>query len=195
VAEQYSIAQLLTMGIRAAKEKRREEACEILLHVIERDQYNEHAWLWLSGVVDDPRDMQVALANALTINPTNEQARKGLDMLRQRHGNLLQPDEEPPAAPDEAPIAVGVPLDEDLPPGAIGETLACYKCNSEINDVAETCWNCMAWVHCCENCSYLRNTECKQLMNIRGQATAVRNECAWWTPEGRALPPVPPWKG
>ncbi len=197
MSEPRTLNELLAAGIQAAKAGRREEARQCLLQVIEQDERNEQAWLWLSGVMDDPRDMQVALANALTINPENAQARKGLEILRRRYGNRLQPDEEPPPPGGRAPAptaVVATGLVDDLPPGATGEALNCYRCGSEVNDVAETCWNCMAWVHCCENCSYRREGECKKLQDIRGQAIMARNECPWWTPAGRPLPAVPPWR-
>ncbi len=173
MAEQTSTGELLKQAIRAAREKRREEARQLLLQIVEREPYNEQAWLWLSGVVDDPRDMQVALANVLTINPGNEAARKGLDLLRRRHGNLLQPEEEPPA------LSTAAPEEEDR-----GYTLRCYSCGAEVYDVADFCWNCHAVIHCCENCIYRRETACKERRGIRGPAASiVRNECPDWTPE------------
>lgn len=165
--------ELLKQAIQAVREKRREEARRLLLEIVEREPYNEQAWLWLSGVVDDPRDMQVALANVLTINPGHEAARKGLDLLRQRYGNLLQPEEEPPA-----PGAVSAPKGEEE-----GTILYCYSCGAEVYDVADFCWNCHAVVHCCENCIYRRETACKERMGIRGPAAAItRNRCPDWTP-------------
>lgn len=168
---------LLERGIQAARAKRREEARQLLLQVVEREPYNEQAWLWLSGVVDDPRDMQVALANVLTINPGHQAARKGLDLLRQRYGNLLQPEEEPPPTPGAAP-RVGEKGEEE------GGSLRCYSCGAEVYDVADFCWKCHAVVHCCENCLYRRETACKERMGIRGPAASVvRNRCPDWTPE------------
>ncbi len=181
MAEQETVAELLARGIAAARERRREEALELLLQVVEKDPNSEAAWLWLSGVVADPRDMQVALANALTINPGNEQARKGLEALRQRDGNLLSPEEEPPTvatgqAPPPAP-AISAEEEEIL-------TLLCYKCGTQLYSVAHFCWNCNAVVHCCENCVQRRETECKERYGIRGPAAAVVvNQCPEWTPE------------
>ncbi len=173
MAEEKTTGELLKQAIQAVREKRREEARRLLLEIVEREPYNEQAWLWLSGVVDDPRDMQVALANVLTINPGHEAARKGLDLLRQRHGNLLQPEEEPPG-----PGAVSAPKEEEE-----GITLHCYSCGAEIYDVADFCWNCHAVVHCCENCIYRRETACKERMGIRGPAASItRNNCPDWTP-------------
>lgn len=182
MTEQEAVAELLSRGIRAVRAREREQARSLLMQVIERDPYNEHAWLWLSGVMDDPRDMQVALANALTINPTNENARRGLDVLRQRHGNLLQPDEEPPSGEIQAAPAK-VEMDGDLPPGARGEEISCYSCGAAVYDVADFCWQCHAVVHCCENCRNHRETACKEQYGIRGPAAAVvRNDCPEWMP-------------
>lgn len=174
MAEQESTGEWLKQAIRAARERRREEARRLLLQIVEREPYNEQAWLWLSGVVDDPRDMQVALANVLTINPGNEAARKGLDLLRQRYGNLLQPEEEPPVPG----VAVAPEKEKEE------YVLRCYSCGAEVYDVADFCWNCHAVIHCCENCIYRRETACKERIGIRGPAASiVRNTCPDWTPE------------
>ncbi len=174
MTEQVDVNALLTQGIKAAREKRREEARNCLLQVIDRDPNVEQAWLWLSGVVDDPRDMQIALANALTINPGNEPARKGLEMLRQRYGDLLAEEEAAAPAPPVAPAATDREEGVEFP---------CYSCKSIIYDVASFCWNCHAVVRCCENCTHRRETACKEQAGIRGPAASVsRNSCQYWTP-------------
>ncbi len=73
--------ELLQQGIALAKAGRREEARNILMQVIEQDERNESAWLWLSGVVDSDDDKAIALENVLTLNPNNEWAKRGLQML------------------------------------------------------------------------------------------------------------------
>ena len=73
--------ELLQQGIALAKAGQREEARTILMQVVEQDERNESAWLWLSGVVDSDDDKAVALENVLTLNPDNEWARRGLQML------------------------------------------------------------------------------------------------------------------
>jgi tetratricopeptide (TPR) repeat protein len=78
------IDELLKRGIAAAKAGRREEARQILLHVVELDERDEQAWLWLSGVVDAREDRRVCLENVLTINPDNPHARQGLRRLDQQ---------------------------------------------------------------------------------------------------------------
>jgi len=74
-------SDLLQQGIALAKAGRREEARNILLQVVELDERNEPAWLWLSGVVDSEDDRAIALENVLAINPNNEWAKRGLQML------------------------------------------------------------------------------------------------------------------
>ena len=78
------IPELLRRGISAAKAGRREEARQILLHIVELDKRNEQAWLWLSGVVDGREDRRVCLENVLAINPANPHARQGLNLLDQQ---------------------------------------------------------------------------------------------------------------
>ena len=74
-------SDLLQQGIAYAKEGRRQEACNILMQVVELDEHNESAWLWLSGVVDSDDDKAVALENVLALNPSNEWAKRGLTLL------------------------------------------------------------------------------------------------------------------
>lgn len=72
---------LLQQGIALAKAGRHEEAREILLKVVDLDERNEMAWLWISGVVDNDDDRAIALENVLQINPNNEWAKRGLASL------------------------------------------------------------------------------------------------------------------
>jgi Flp pilus assembly protein TadD len=73
--------ELLQKGIALAKAGRREEARDILLQVVEQDERNESAWLWISGVVDTDDDKAIALENVLTLNPNNEWAKRGLQLM------------------------------------------------------------------------------------------------------------------
>lgn len=78
------VAELLQQGIAAVKAGRKEEARQALLRVIELDEQNEHAWLWLSGVVESLEDRRVCLENVLAINPHNANAQAGLRWLDQQ---------------------------------------------------------------------------------------------------------------
>ncbi len=63
----------------------KEQARTLLLRVVEADETIEEAWLWLSGAVDDPDDQRTALENVLAINPQNEFARFGLQVLTDKN--------------------------------------------------------------------------------------------------------------
>ena len=81
------IESLLEQGIKAAQAGESERAREILIRVIELDQRNETAWLWLSTVVETLPDQAVCLENVLLINPNNEYALEGLRYLRHQVGD------------------------------------------------------------------------------------------------------------
>lgn len=70
--------KMLVDGVQALLAGRREEAQQLLLGYVEKDELNEEAWLWLSGAVDDLDDIETSLQNCLQINSNNERARQGL---------------------------------------------------------------------------------------------------------------------
>lgn len=73
--------QFLKIAIQAAKAGEREKAHQLLMKIVEQDEGNETAWLWLSGTVKTKEDRQICLENVLAINPHNEIAKKGLRKL------------------------------------------------------------------------------------------------------------------
>ncbi|MEE8392416.1 MAG: hypothetical protein V3S14_16680 [Anaerolineae bacterium] len=82
---------LLHQGIAAAKAGQREHARDLLMQVVEQDEENALAWLWLSGVVDSLDDREVCLENVLSIEPDNALARNGLELLsRQKVDQLMR---------------------------------------------------------------------------------------------------------
>ncbi len=94
---------LLQQGIEAARAGRREEARDLLMKVVEADERNEQAWLWLAGLVEDPDDMRTCLENVLELNPDNAKARQGLAWIEERYGPRAHPDAHAPAAAE--PVA------------------------------------------------------------------------------------------
>lgn len=71
----------LPEAVRAAKAGQQEQARTLLLQIVEEDESNELAWLWLSGVVETDEDRRVCLENVLALNPRNDRARRGLEKL------------------------------------------------------------------------------------------------------------------
>jgi hypothetical protein len=77
-------------GIAAARGGQRRVAAGLLTKAVQLDPRHEHAWLWLSGVLDDPKDVAFCLNSALKLNPDNHQAQKGLAWLAQKHAAVAQ---------------------------------------------------------------------------------------------------------
>ncbi|HWQ15417.1 MAG TPA: tetratricopeptide repeat protein [Roseiflexaceae bacterium] len=97
----------LLRGIAAARGGRRAEARAILLRVVERDERNEQAWLWLSGVMDDPEEVRTCLENVLELNPRNERARQGLEWLVARYGPPRATGDRPTTTDQRPPTLAG----------------------------------------------------------------------------------------
>ncbi len=76
------LQQKLQTGIEAAKRGQKQHAQALLLQVVEADERNELAWLWLSAVIDSLDDKITALENVLAVNPHNQAAQKGLAALK-----------------------------------------------------------------------------------------------------------------
>jgi len=77
---------LLAEGIAALRAGRKVEARNLLTQVVEQDDRNEMAWLWLSGAVDTDEERRICLENVLAVNPQNAVARRGLDSLIAKEG-------------------------------------------------------------------------------------------------------------
>ncbi|NJP06052.1 MAG: hypothetical protein HC837_10720 [Chloroflexaceae bacterium] len=84
---------LYQRGVAAARGGQRRIAAGLLTRSVQLDPYNESAWLWLSGVLDDPHQIAFCLHSVLKLNPTHERARQGLIWLEERQ--LLQGSPKP----------------------------------------------------------------------------------------------------
>jgi len=80
------VERLLAEGQNAARKGDKASARALLTQVVERDPHNEMAWMWLSGVVQEPEEQQICLENVLVINPQNDKARRGLDFISTKTG-------------------------------------------------------------------------------------------------------------
>lgn len=76
--------QLFQRGMAAARGGQRRVAAGLLTRSVRLDPNNEQAWLWLSGVLDDPEQIAFCLRAALRINPSNARAQQGLRWLEER---------------------------------------------------------------------------------------------------------------
>ncbi len=115
-----NVEAMVREGVNAFKAGRREEARALLLKATELDQYNEQAWLWLSGLMDTPEDQRTCLENVLAINPNNERATQGLSYLtgQTSAGNVspFSADAPPPAVPPSTSTSVEWAAPDEPPP-------------------------------------------------------------------------------
>ena len=111
------VTDLLQQGIVAARAGKREQARALLMQVVEADERNEQAWLWLAGVVDAPEDIRTCLENVLDLNPANQQAQQGLAWVEKRYGPAPPPPEmeAPPPAPPEPEVPAAPARPPTLP--------------------------------------------------------------------------------
>lgn len=97
-------ATLFARGVGAAKGGQKKLAATLLARAVQLDPKHEQAWLWLSGVIDDPDEVAFCLRSVLSINPHNERAQKGLAWLEQRK-LISTPAPAPIATVQPAPVA------------------------------------------------------------------------------------------
>jgi hypothetical protein len=93
----------LQRAITAIKSGDKKTGKQLLTKALQADPRNEKAWLWLAHVVDSPKQSQECLERVLTINPQNENARRGLTKL---NGSTAHP---PPTRTDQSPAQSTAP--------------------------------------------------------------------------------------
>ena len=138
--------QWLTEGIARAKAGEHERARELLLRVVEHDERNAPAWLWLSGVVESLEDRRVALENVLALEPENALAQAGLDWLNQQSPAPMPSSAVPEMQPARdtsfdvamaSDVALGSP---DVEP--VSEPEGCPYCGQPVAESDERCPQC-----------------------------------------------------
>ena len=81
MSESNDIQQLMRDAIEAAREGRKSEAKTLFQQVVDQDDKNEKAWMWLASVVETDEERRVCLSNVLFINPGNERAQTAMAKL------------------------------------------------------------------------------------------------------------------
>jgi len=93
VSEEHNLQDLMRQGIEAAREGKKAEAKNFFQQVVDLDDKNEKAWMWLASVVETDEERRVCLSNALFINPNNERAQSAMAKLDAR-SQVKKQDEE-----------------------------------------------------------------------------------------------------
>ncbi|MBE7550824.1 MAG: hypothetical protein HS126_07075 [Anaerolineales bacterium] len=106
------MATSLELAITAIRSGRKEEGRQLLNLLIQQNPNNEMAWLWMSSVVNADEQRARCLYHVLAINPDNELARRGLQIL-----GIVVSDSRPVKVPrDSQPIPVQRPQPETATP-------------------------------------------------------------------------------
>jgi hypothetical protein len=111
-----NVDAMVREGIRAYRAGNKTEARTLLMKATELDEYNEQAWLWLSAVVETPEEQRTCLENVLIINPSNERAKNGIQMLTAKTSGA--PKTAPPvsSSPPAATNPFGAaPAEDEMP--------------------------------------------------------------------------------
>jgi hypothetical protein len=100
------MATSLELAITAIRSNRRDEGRQLLNLLIQENPNNEMAWLWMSSVVDNDQQRARCLYHVLAINPDNQAARRGLQLL-----GIVVSDSRPVRVPrDSQPIRIPTPV-------------------------------------------------------------------------------------
>ncbi len=119
MSQRADIDRLYREGVTAIRAGDKATARERLMEVVRLEQTHEQAWLWLSAAMDSPEDRILCLENVLTINPSSEAARRGLEKLGHPVPQITVPDSQVPleptpgySAPEEQPLQPPPPEEE-----------------------------------------------------------------------------------
>ena len=82
----------LRESIEAIQSGESDKARDLLLRVLQEDDRNEQAWLWLSGVAESDKERRICLENVLTINPENKAALAGIKKLGHSEISVVPPE-------------------------------------------------------------------------------------------------------
>ena len=90
--------QLTQDGIAALKAGDKTRAQQLLMAALKENENDLHAWLWLSGAVENDIDRLECLQQVLRIDPAHALAAKGVAQLKARGVQLPEPAAELPVA-------------------------------------------------------------------------------------------------
>lgn len=99
------MATFLEQGIAAAKRGQKEEARALFDQVLQADDRNERAWLWMSEVAGTTAEQIACVERALAINPSSSTAQLALKRLKETKVGQIAP----------APVVIKTPAPSDAP--------------------------------------------------------------------------------
>jgi tetratricopeptide (TPR) repeat protein len=97
-----TVQDKMRAAISAARNGLNEQARQLLLEVLEADQDQLQAWLWLSYIADDLADKEICFENVLALDPNHVTAQKGLAWVREKLVKAEPVEPEPLSPPAQA---------------------------------------------------------------------------------------------
>ena len=142
-----TLKEKLKQGIEAAQAERKQEARAILKEVVDEDQSQVVAWLWLYKVVDSLEEQAICLENVLTLEPENEYAQERLARVKAQQeklfvspyapGEVEPPPSVVPIIKPELPVAAEYPHEDEF-----DNELLCPYCTALTRREDRTCPGC-----------------------------------------------------
>jgi tetratricopeptide (TPR) repeat protein len=132
----------LNDGIAAVMDGKHAEARELLLRVVNADENNVQAWLWLSSVVTTLEDREVCLENVLALDPVNEAAQRGLAKVRAEMAATPEIEPESPLPHVEMESAPETKVAFDFSDAEWDDPLSCVYCAHRTREEDRQCPHC-----------------------------------------------------
>ncbi|GAB4409405.1 MAG: hypothetical protein Kow00106_02880 [Anaerolineae bacterium] len=131
------VEQRIQRALKALRAGHKDEARSILLSVVDEQEDNERAWLYLSAAVETLEEQQICLENVLSINPTNEKARQGLERVNKalRGRRSAEEPAQPQASPSVSPFVT-----TDFPPPSSSSRQSPFVEDVQVEQGASGAW-------------------------------------------------------
>ncbi|MBL8152992.1 MAG: PD40 domain-containing protein [Anaerolineae bacterium] len=107
MSDEKIIQELMRQGIEAAREGRKADAKQFFEQVVELDDKNEKAWMWLVSVAESEEERRVYLGNVLFINPNNERAQKAMEQIEAKNKQIRDQQEIVPGITRRMALLIG----------------------------------------------------------------------------------------
>ncbi|MBN1665679.1 MAG: tetratricopeptide repeat protein [Anaerolineales bacterium] len=102
-------AKMFQQAMEAINAGQRERARDLLTRLLKVEKSQPEYWIWMSTVVDSPKEQVYCLQSALRLDPDNQVARNGLVLL----GAALAPDDLQPQVPQRRSWDVEAVMDDE----------------------------------------------------------------------------------
>jgi tetratricopeptide (TPR) repeat protein len=112
------LEQILQTAVAAAQKGQRDHARNLFRQVVEQDERQVEAWIWLAELAPDLDEREICLENALVLDPQNEAVRQDLERVRRLRVEIAE------ARAAARPRLVGVSPEPEVPVPAAAHSVS-----------------------------------------------------------------------